>query len=116
MPPAAGRVNKRGDFGQRFSPKFFREVAQQSGDHFPSETALVGRIQHALIVRTEFRLARDSFDSFIKYQRRMQRLFDGMRKRYDFQAINGNRSVRAIQKELRQQIEEVVSLPDSRAP
>ncbi|MBI5397145.1 MAG: thymidylate kinase [Verrucomicrobia bacterium] len=50
----------------------------------------------------------DMFKSFIKYKRRLQRLFDGMRKRYDFHVVNGNRSARAIQKELRREIEKVV--------
>lgn len=54
----------------------------------------------------------DMFASFIKYQRRMQRLFDGMRKRYDFHVINGNRSLRATQKELRREIGRVVGAPE----
>jgi dTMP kinase len=58
----------------------------------------------------------DMFASFIKYQRRMQRLFDGMRKRYAFHVINGNRSVRATQKELRREIGKVVGTPEEAEP
>lgn len=58
----------------------------------------------------------DMFASFIKYQRRMQRLFDGMRKRYGFHVINGNRSVRGVQKELRCEIEKVVGAPEPAEP
>ena len=54
----------------------------------------------------------DMFSSFIKYQRKMQRLFDSMRKCYAFKVINGNRPIRSIQKELRREIEKVLDQPE----
>jgi dTMP kinase len=57
-------------------------------------------------------LDRDMFTSFIKYQRKMQRLFDEMRGRYGFHVINGNRQSRTIQNELRRELEKVISAPE----
>ena len=46
-------------------------------------------------------LSRDWMDSLIIYQRRIRREFQKLSETYDFRAINANRSVNAIQGELR---------------
>ena len=53
-------------------------------------------------------LSRDLFHSFIKYQRLIQAEFAHMQKRYRFEVINGNRSVRTIFRELHAKIEDVL--------
>ncbi len=50
-------------------------------------------------------LARDMFDSFIKYQTLMQAEFKRLQDRYPFEIVNGNRSVRAVGTDLRARIE-----------
>ena len=50
-------------------------------------------------------LARDMFDSFIKYQTLMQAEFKRMQERYGFEVVNGNRSVRGVATDLRGRIE-----------
>ena len=54
-------------------------------------------------------LARNMFDSFLEYQNRMVREFRRLQRTYDFQIINGHRSVEAINAELRQKIEAVLA-------
>lgn len=46
-------------------------------------------------------LSRDMFDSFVKYQRILQIEFQRMQKEYHFEVLNGNRSVAAVQRDLR---------------
>jgi dTMP kinase len=46
-------------------------------------------------------LSRDMFESFLKYQRMLQDEFRRMRAEYQFQVINANRSVAAVQQDLR---------------
>ncbi len=53
-------------------------------------------------------LARGIFDSFIQYQRRVQREFTRMRERYDFEVVNGNRTVRTVSADLKSRIEEIL--------
>jgi dTMP kinase len=50
-------------------------------------------------------LARDMFDSFIKYQTLMQAEFKRLQARYAFEVVNGNRSVRAVAADLRSRLE-----------
>jgi dTMP kinase len=53
----------------------------------------------------------DMYECFIRYQRRMQKLFQAMQKIYGFEIINANRSPQAIARELRAKIERVLKLP-----
>jgi dTMP kinase len=50
-------------------------------------------------------LARDMFDSFIKYQTLMQAEFKRLQERYGLEVVNGNRSVRGVAADLRGRIE-----------
>ena len=56
----------------------------------------------------DIRLSRDIFDSFIKFQRKIKNEFSKMQKEYDFAVINGNRSPRAIFRDLQKKIENVL--------
>jgi dTMP kinase len=49
------------------------------------------------------------YASFIEYQRLIQKEFKSMQEHYGFETINGNRSPRAIQHELRAKIEVILS-------
>jgi len=49
--------------------------------------------------------ARNMYDNFIEYQRQIQMEFKAMQELYAFETIDGNRSPRAIQNELRGKIE-----------
>jgi dTMP kinase len=53
-------------------------------------------------------LARDMFDSFVKYQGLMQVEFKRLQERYGFDVVNGNRSVRAISADLRTRLEKML--------
>jgi dTMP kinase len=52
--------------------------------------------------------SRDWFDCFLVYQRRMGDQFRRLREKYAFETINANRSVDAIQRDLRTRIERVL--------
>jgi dTMP kinase len=54
-------------------------------------------------------LAPDMFDSFMKYQRLIQREFTKMQKKYSFKVIDGNRSVREVSQDLQKKIEKVLT-------
>lgn len=54
-------------------------------------------------------LARDMFDSFLIYQRRMLETFKRLQRLYGFHIVNGHRSVEAINAELRKKIEAVLA-------
>jgi dTMP kinase len=59
----------------------------------------------------------DMYECFIRYQRRMQKLFQAMQKIYGFEIINANRSPQAIVRELKTKTEQVLSLQsESRQP
>lgn len=45
-------------------------------------------------------LSRDSFDSFIRYQRLIQKEFERLQEHYDFTAVNGNLTVRSVAREI----------------
>ncbi len=49
------------------------------------------------------------YASFIEYQRLIQKEFKTMQKHYGFETINGNRSPRAIQNELRARVEVILN-------
>ncbi len=53
-------------------------------------------------------LARDMFDSFVKYQGLMQLEFKRLQERYGFEVVNGNRSVRAVAADLRARLERIL--------
>jgi dTMP kinase len=53
--------------------------------------------------------SKNMYDSFINYQKRIQRQFRRMQKVYGFDSVNGNRSPRAIQKDLQSKIESVLN-------
>jgi dTMP kinase len=57
-------------------------------------------------------LSRDMFDSFIKYQRMLQLEFQRMQKEYKFELVNANRSVDAIQRDLRRKIGKLLSIDE----
>jgi dTMP kinase len=49
------------------------------------------------------------YDSFIKYQKKIQKQFRKMQKVYGFEKVNGNRAPRAIQKDLQSKIESILN-------
>ena len=53
-------------------------------------------------------LSRDVFDSFLKYQAAMGESFRHLQKTYRFEIIDANRSVQAVNKELRKKINAVL--------
>ena len=53
-------------------------------------------------------LSADMFESFIKYQRLIEREFSRMQKQYEFEVIDGNRPIRAISADLEKRIETVL--------
>lgn len=53
-------------------------------------------------------LARDMFDSFVKYQSVMQQEFKRLQERYGFETVNGNRSIRAVATDLRARLEQIL--------
>lgn len=52
-------------------------------------------------------LAPDMFDSFIRYQRKLKDTFQELIKDFPLEAVNANRSVNAIQKDLRARIQQL---------
>jgi dTMP kinase len=54
-------------------------------------------------------LSRDMFDSFLKYQTTMQQTFRQLQTTYGFTIVDGNRSVEAINTELRKKIGAVLA-------
>jgi dTMP kinase len=61
-------------------------------------------------------LARDMFDSFVKYQGLMQTEFKRLQEHYGFEVINGNRSIRAVAADLRARLETVLGKQLSAVP
>jgi dTMP kinase len=53
-------------------------------------------------------LSRDWFESYLKYQKRMSAEFKILGKKYNFVTVNGNRSIPAVDKDLRKHIEQVL--------
>ncbi|WP_298273319.1 thymidylate kinase [Geobacter sp.] len=55
-------------------------------------------------------LSRDIFDSFMQYQRLIQKQFSRMQTEYGFHVVNGNRSVRSVAGEISSRVEAVLEL------
>ncbi|HEX4999884.1 MAG TPA: thymidylate kinase [Terriglobia bacterium] len=53
--------------------------------------------------------SQNMYDSFIQYQKKIQRQFRQMQKVYQFETINGNRAPRAIQQDLQRKIEPILN-------
>jgi dTMP kinase len=53
-------------------------------------------------------LSRDMFDSFLKYQAMIENVFRQLQRIYDFDMVNGDRSVDAVSRELQRKIEVVL--------
>lgn len=54
-------------------------------------------------------LSRDMFDSFLKYQTQMGEAFRQLQKIYKFEIVDANRSMNAVNKELRKKISAVIA-------
>lgn len=50
-------------------------------------------------------ISRDWMESFLRYQDRMRRQFSGLAKAFGFESINANRSVPAVQKDLKDRLQ-----------
>jgi dTMP kinase len=57
----------------------------------------------------DMRRSSNMYASFIDYQRQIQKEFKAMQEHYGFETVNGNRSARAIQHELRAKIEVILN-------
>ena len=55
-------------------------------------------------------LSRDIFDSFMRYQRLIQREFNLMQREYGFHVVNGNRSVRSVCREITMHVETLLGI------
>jgi len=53
-------------------------------------------------------LSRDWFQSFVRYQKRIRNEFLRMQKKYGFQAVNGNRTIPAVDRDLKVRIQQVL--------
>ncbi len=54
-------------------------------------------------------LSRDLFDSFVKYQTAVQKVFKRLQATYGFTIVNGNRSVEAVNQELKKKTSSVLA-------
>jgi dTMP kinase len=54
-------------------------------------------------------IARDWYDSFIEYQRRMQEKFEELMHRYDVERVDGNRSILEIHEDLKNRVAPVLT-------
>jgi dTMP kinase len=62
-------------------------------------------------------LSRDWFQSFVRYQRKIRSEFFKMQKKYGFELVNANRSIAAVDRDLRGRIQLVLDQgekPESR--
>jgi dTMP kinase len=55
-------------------------------------------------------LSRDIFDSFMRYQKLIQKEFNLMQREYGFHVVNGNRSIRAASQEITTMVEGILGL------
>jgi dTMP kinase len=53
-------------------------------------------------------LSRDWFQSFVRYQRRIRSEFFKMQKKYDFELVNANRTIAAVDRDLQGRIQLVL--------
>ncbi len=58
--------------------------------------------------------SRDWFDSFIRYQTDLHRVFTQLQREYGFDIVNGNRSRQAVTRDLQARIEAVVDPPEEK--
>jgi dTMP kinase len=54
-------------------------------------------------------LSRDMFDSFVKYQTAMGKIFKQLQRVYDFTIVDGNRSTEVVNHELKKKTAEVLA-------
>jgi dTMP kinase len=57
----------------------------------------------------DLRLSRDWFDCFVKYQTRLAQVFAGFQEKHGFEVVNANRSLKAIQSDLRAHLRRVLA-------
>ncbi len=55
-------------------------------------------------------LSRDIFDSFMRYQKLIQREFALMQQEYDFNLVNGNRSIGSVAREMTAKVEQLLGI------
>ena len=55
-------------------------------------------------------LSRDSFDSFISYQRLIQKEFALMQAEYGFSTVNGNLTVRSVAREISSRVVDILGV------
>jgi dTMP kinase len=55
-------------------------------------------------------LSRDIFDSFMRYQKLIQKEFNLMQREYGFHVVNGNRSFRSVSREITTKVEGMLGL------
>lgn len=58
--------------------------------------------------------SRDWYDSFIRYQTELHRVFVQLRREYGFDVVNGNRSRQAVTRDLQARIEACVEPPEEK--
>jgi dTMP kinase len=54
-------------------------------------------------------ISRDIFNSFMRYQRLIQKEFSMMQMEFDFHVVNGNRAIRSVSREICAKVEEVLN-------
>lgn len=55
-------------------------------------------------------LSRDIFDSFMRYQRLIQKEFTLMQQEYGFHLVNGNRSIRSVSREMIAKVDQLLEI------
>jgi dTMP kinase len=55
-------------------------------------------------------LSRDAFDSFMRYQRIIQKEFNLMHQEYGFHVVNGNRAVRSVASDITMRVENLLGI------
>ena len=55
-------------------------------------------------------LSRDIFDSFMQYQKLIQKEFSLMQREYGFHLVNGNRSIRGVSREMTAKVEQLLEI------
>lgn len=61
-------------------------------------------------------LSRDMFDSFVKYQRKLDLEFRQMQKEYQFEIVDADRAVETLQSDLREKISRLLRLEEELPP
>jgi dTMP kinase len=55
-------------------------------------------------------LSRDIFDSFMRYQKLIQKEFALMQREYGFHLVSGNRSIRSVAREMTTKVEQLLEI------